>query len=486
MSQCGFALGTLALFVSAMASAWTMDMLIECARCTGRDTFELVGHAAFGELSRKGTVGTVFVICWLSMVAYFVLLGDLLVPTAELAFPSLKNIGSAETERRLVVCVFTLLLSPMCFKGNLAALRFMCFASVGSVVLVCLMVLLRAAQNFGVSHLVQVMLEDKSTMEVMIAARYLWWPKDWLQALYVFPMFGVSFLCHFNALPTHQELQRPTQSRIRRVLFLTVCFTSLLYLLVSLFGYLYAGSCTCGNIMLNFRRGDALLSIGSSALGVVLMLNFPLICQPCRNAIFRLIWASSCCSSCRVQSNEPVVASGRCEAQADGEMVMMQQESPQASVAGTDAARVHVYLQEDTQGPMSSGSRPLQPFDTFAPKDATVQQSAAEPTPLQRHILTAVLLVSALLVSFFMKSIMVVWSILGSTVAFMIAFILPALFWYRIVGRSPMTSTLKRRSVVALLVIVIVLTIACTVLTCFHLDVPPCPIARRPSTLSVE
>ena len=36
MSNCGFVLGTFALLVSAAASAWTLDMLVDCARRTGR------------------------------------------------------------------------------------------------------------------------------------------------------------------------------------------------------------------------------------------------------------------------------------------------------------------------------------------------------------------------------------------------------------------------------------------------------------------
>lgn len=36
--------------------AWTLSMLVDCARATGRDSFELVGHAAYGEVSRKVTI----------------------------------------------------------------------------------------------------------------------------------------------------------------------------------------------------------------------------------------------------------------------------------------------------------------------------------------------------------------------------------------------------------------------------------------------
>jgi len=133
-------------------------------------------------------------------------------------------------------------------------------------------------------------------------------------------------------------------------------------------------------------------------------------------------------------------------------------------------------LREETRGRMSHGTV-LEAYDTFAPKDETVQQSAAEPSNFQKCVLTVLLLVSSLVVSCFLRSILVVWSILGSTVAFLVSFILPALFWYRIVGCASTTSTLKRRASVALLVISVVLAIACTILTCVHLSAPPCPVS---------
>ncbi|CAK9060057.1 unnamed protein product, partial [Durusdinium trenchii] len=151
MSQCGLVLGTGCLLLSAVGSAWTLSMLVDCARATGRDSFELVGHAAYGEMSRKATIALVFLICWLTKIAYFVLLTDLMVPVAELIVPSLHGLGP-ETIRRIVVCIAALILSPMCYKSNLSALSFMCFASVASVVVVGCVVGIRAFQSFGKEH----------------------------------------------------------------------------------------------------------------------------------------------------------------------------------------------------------------------------------------------------------------------------------------------------------------------------------------------
>jgi len=498
MSQCGILFGTIALLASALASGWTLDMLVECARSTGRDTFELVGHAAFGEGIRKFTVVVIFFLCWLSMIAYFVLLGDLLVPTAELAVPALKRLGSAETIRRVILGCAALLLSPMCYKGSLAAVRAMAYTSVGSVLLVGSMVIVRACQHLGEAHHVMIMLKDRSSLQVLVPPKYMWWPEHWGKALYAFPMFGVAFLCHFNANTTHQEFKRPTLGRMRRVLVLTMMFTSILYFCMGVFGYLYGGRFTCGNILLNFRADDPLVAVGRVFLGLVLMLNFPLICQPCRNALFRVLLACgfTCCASgqaspgtalspqssaCRSRNTEDNVSlrdavdTGACGIiMTSGE----QEDALQPANPGPQAvaATVHVYRREDARQTLVRGST-LQVADVFAPKDDVVQQSAVAPTVLQRYVLTTVILISCLLVSYFMESILVVWSILGSTVAFLIAFILPALFWHQIVGRAPTTSAVKRCCAQCLLGVSTLLATVCTILTILNLGEPPCPLA---------
>lgn len=497
MSQSGLAFGTLALILSGCASGWTIELLVECAQRTGRDTYELVGHAAFGEFGRKGTVNIIFIICWLTMIAYFVLLGDLLQPALEMAIPALRHLGSIEGTRRLVLCGAALVLSPMCFKSNLAALKFLCIGSVGSVLLVSLMVTIRAVESLGHDHNVEVVMPDGRQRQINVPAHYDLFPQEWAQALYVFPMFGVSFLCHFNALSTHQELLRPTRNRIRRVVILTIVFTGLLYAWVGIFGYLYGGRCTCGNILLNFSASDGLMTFGRACLGAVLMLNFPLICQPARNALFRVLNASRFCPV-PVPPDAPATGEATDDLRS-GLWVNTEEErsSPSANMGSTGTAqltepflapasspdsasssggaRVHVYRAEE----LRRGSIPgLDAFDVFVPKDETVQQSAAQPTPRVSALLTVVLLSSALLVSCLLRSILVVWSILGSTVAFLVSFILPALFWYRIVGR---TSTGRRKWLaLALLVLSTLLAIACTVMTILRLDTPPCPATENP------
>lgn len=495
MSQCGLVLGTGCLLLSAVGSAWTLSMLVDCARATGRDSFELVGHAAYGEVSRKATIALVFLICWLTKIAYFVLLTDLMVPVVELIVPTLRQQSEHDPDsvRRIVVCIAALILAPMCYKSNLSALSFMCFASVASVMVVGSVVGFRAIQKFGIEHQVYVQMPDHSNRLVEVEPLYHLWPQDWAKALYAFPTFGVSFLCHFNALPTHQELARPTRHRMRRVILVTLTLTSIIYLFVSICGYLYTGCYTCGNVLLNFSQDDPLITVARTALSLVLMLNFPLICQPCRNALFRLLTGAGCVKACApvvegdngqenssgsfsleiVTTSDPGIETReaplpRVSAEAD------QNRRSSSPPSSPPQPRVHVYLRQDTRGGGITDRRSsVQVFDTFLPKEEAMQQSFLEPSNLQRIVLTTLLLSTALLVSCVMRSIMVVWSVIGSTVSFLIAFIMPALFWYKVVG--PTVRPWRRTCSLLLVISCSVMSCICFVLACLNLDEPPCP-----------
>ncbi|CAE7266582.1 SLC38A10 [Symbiodinium sp. CCMP2456] len=360
---------------------------------------------------------------------------------------------------------------------------------------------IRAFESLGREHTIQVQLPSHLNRMVQVMPNYNLWPENWEQAMYALPIFGVSFLCHFNALPTHQELERPTRYRMRRVILVTLTLTSLIYLFVSICGYLFAGCFTCGNVLLNFPSDDNLINVARVALGMVLMLNFPLICQPCRNALFRLLNGSGCVKAAEVPLTESLDGArenssgsfsleivststndltsdsqvGRLPRVADPTPSRQRSSSPSrpsSTPSSPPEACVHVYRRQDTRGGRGQSSARNAPdvhvFDTFHPKEEAMRQGALEPTNCQRIVLTSLLLGTSLLVSCVMKSIMVVWSVIGSTVSFLIAFILPALFWYKVVG--PTVRPWRRGAALGLIALCCVLSAICFVLACTALS----------------
>jgi amino acid permease len=367
--------------------------------------------------------------------------------------------------------------------------------------------MLRAGQHLDEAHMVAVVKEDRSIDMIRVAAAYDWWPQEWVKALYCVPTFGVSYLCHFNALSTHRELVRPTRYRVRKMLVITFALTSVLYFVVGGAGYLYAGACTCGNILLNFRRDDALVTVGRAALGMVLMLNFPLIIQPCRNALYRLFsdvdcrWclrrtrASEAAQDPETRSDGTPLSDaqgvrsledqGRIVSDlslaTDGSFTIMNVPLVTDGEPAASGAMVHVYRSEDMGRNMVQGET-MTAFDAFRPKDDTVQQSAGEMSTVQRYVLTSGLLCSSLAVSCVMKSIMVVWSLLGSTVCFLIMFILPGAFWYRLVG--PYANPCRRCAAGLLVGVSSVAAIVCFSLTCYYIHTTACPITCQGSKIA--
>merc|ERR1719317_1270650 len=115
------------------------------------------------------------------------------------------------------------------------------------------------------------------------------WPSSINDVVYVFPVIGVAFGCHVNALPIHQELSIPTRKRIRQVMYNTMMICCALFLVAAYSGYLYALEYTCGNILLNFNSDDVWVNTGRIFLTIVLLLSFPMLVLPCRLAAQKFI-----------------------------------------------------------------------------------------------------------------------------------------------------------------------------------------------------
>lgn len=124
----------------------------------------------------------------------------------------------------------------------------------------------------------------------------------------------------------------------------------------------------------------------------------------------------------------------------------------------------------------------MQLIDIFEPKDQAAREavaSDAELTPSASALLTLAILLSGLGVAFLLRSVLVVWSILGSMVSFLVAVILPAAFWLRIEG--PQAPALQRLAVCLTIISFGALSAVCLVLTAMRLDQLSCP-----GTLALE
>ena len=121
------------------------------------------------------------------------------------------------------------------------------------------------------------------------------WPNSFNDFMYALPISTVAYLCHFNVLPTNKELIKPTKKRIQRMIHSTIGICLSLYIVIAFCGYLFSLDLTCGDILNNYKNDDPIISVGRVGLVITLAMSFPLLVLPCRTVLGRLI-VMFCCS----------------------------------------------------------------------------------------------------------------------------------------------------------------------------------------------
>ena len=114
---------------------------------------------------------------------------------------------------------------PVTLWKDMHALRFTSFVSIITMTFLCGVIILRSLETMGggPSASGHVVLHVRGDVEL-----FRFDAKSFL----ALPLFASSFMCHFNVLPIHVELRRPTRRRVAAVLGSTMGIATVLYLTV--------------------------------------------------------------------------------------------------------------------------------------------------------------------------------------------------------------------------------------------------------------
>ena len=248
-----------------------------------------LGGIAFGHSMNVLIQASIWLLTWIASVAYCVLVGDLIKPTVCYIGNIDDNTCSNLWLRRVVITICILLVSPFCYMTQVTALKYTSIVSILSVTVLSGIITSYTIKHLLEDHTIYFIDADGNSQDYIMSTHIDLLPQDWKDVVYVFPIFGLSYLCHFNIPQVHAELTRPTRKRIRKVITAVVLLTTLLYCIVSIFGYFYAFEYTCGNILLNYDQNDPVVTIGRLCLGLVLLFTFPLLILPARASLHNLL-----------------------------------------------------------------------------------------------------------------------------------------------------------------------------------------------------
>jgi amino acid permease len=406
--KCGIVLASLLMITSLIITERSLYLLCLCARISGATTYGEVGKAAFGTKGEYSISIILFIYLMFVLVAFMILVQDIWCSIVEI----ITNKQEGDLNEDGVLLVVLILMSPFFVQRTLHALRFNCYVGFASVP-----ILLLALWHHAVTE--------------PISKPVLLWTSSIGDVLFAFPMINLSFLCVFNVLPVQAALIHPNRRRMQGVIDGALGSAFVVMVPFGIFGYMYAGEHTSGNILNNITAssdwrsgglGQWLFFLGRLGCGITLTLAMPLMVLPCRESLFEIL---------DVAVNGPYV-------------VTPHEEIP---------------LIPDAE---NAASNKLEILESTNP---STKQRRLDRNPWYRYLATFGIINTCYLISIRVPGVDVVWSLVGSSMAFMIAFILPSACYLKIQQSNRFVNDESRSWLWfswILLVMAILAVIACT------------------------
>jgi amino acid permease len=251
----------------------TAVLLVDTARATGRSSLEDLARASLGRYGGPAVDFLVALGNFFTLIVYCQLLADFTVELLSLLM------DSPDISRPPALIVVTLLLPyPLSLLSNLNSLRFTSFISVlalTSFTLFLLVQVVRVAASPSLS------LGPGITPVTLTKATFL-------QAI---PILIFSTSCHTSLLPIFAE-QRDSfsVSTVRTAVRTAYTFIALIFLSVSLSGYLLFGVELSDSLLENFEGQGGLLIPIFLIFSLIVATAFPLVSFVARVALEGLVW----------------------------------------------------------------------------------------------------------------------------------------------------------------------------------------------------
>eukprot|EP01084_Bolivina_argentea_P200163 342317_1 len=208
ISRSGLIFGFLMLTLSAMTSVFSFDILVSSARRTGSMTYQQIAFFAFGANIQHVITFLLWCLTYMAGVGYCILTGDLFVPiVCYIGGISTVTCGS-EWLRRIVIACGICSVAPFCYMRQIKALKYTSFISIASVTILAGIIALKTILHFDERHEIFYINSHGVNKSFWITMDLYYLPKSFDDIIYVFPVFFLSFMCHFNIPQVHSESTR--------------------------------------------------------------------------------------------------------------------------------------------------------------------------------------------------------------------------------------------------------------------------------------